>query len=159
MAPNDGGNLAWFELARPVDVPSGELTQLHLVPVGEQLNRAAVDGDQIVFTVAGWYEVLLTVEWDPRVTKGRRFSHTAIPDSHPLHSEAIEADVLAALSDGKQLLRGNTVFDPETSASSIALEVWQDSGGEVTVHQARLGIRPLSVGTTDRNRSLGTGVD
>jgi hypothetical protein len=149
MAPNDGENLAWFELSGPVDIPSGELTRLHLVPVGEHLKGAAVDGDQIVFTVAGWYEVLLTVEWDPSATKGRRFSHTAIPDSHPLHSEAIEADVLAALSDGKQLLRGNTLFDPDTSASSIALEAWQDSGAEVTVRAARLGIRPLPLAQSD----------
>jgi hypothetical protein len=67
-----------------------------------------------------------------------------IPDTHPLHSEAIEADVLVALSNGKQLLRGNSVFDPSTSARSIALEVWQDSGETVTVHRARLGVRPLT---------------
>ena len=39
-----------------------------------------------------------------------RFSHTKIPGQEPLHSEAIDAGVLAAISDGRQLLRGNTRF-------------------------------------------------
>src|SRR6266851_3606081 len=112
MAPSSDENIAWFQLSEPFEVPSGEVTRLHLVPVGKQHQGIASGGDEIVFSVTGWYEVLLSVEWDPTVIEGYRFSHTAIPDSHPLHSEAIEAAVLASLSDGKQLLRGNTLFDP-----------------------------------------------
>jgi hypothetical protein len=66
------------------------------------------------FRTAGWYEILLTVGWDRTQTAGTRFAHTAIPDHHPLHSEAINAAVLAALSEGTQLLRGNTIFEPGT---------------------------------------------
>src|SRR4051794_23630782 len=107
MSDGNGENLTWFKLATPFAVPSGELTRLSLELRDESGVGARVNGDEIVFEVAGVYEVLLTVEWDPNVSEGRRFAHTAIPDSHPLHSEAIEAELLAALSNGKQLLRGN----------------------------------------------------
>jgi len=100
-----------------------------------------VDG-QLMFRTAGWYEILLTVGWDATVTTGTRFAHTAIPDHHPLHSEAINAAVLAALSDGKQLLRGNTIFEPGT-IDCLALEVWHDSPAPVHIHDASLAIRPL----------------
>jgi hypothetical protein len=81
----------------------------------------------------------------PHIRAGHRFSHTAIPDSHPLQSEAIDALVLAALSDGKQLLRGNTIFEPDSGVNSIALEVWQDSGDTLEITNASLEIRPLDL--------------
>ena len=61
---------------------------------------------------------------------------------HPLHSEAIGAGVLVDLSDGKQLLRGNTVCGPK-GVDRIQLEVWQDSGTSVDIETASLEIRPL----------------
>jgi len=137
--------LSRFELAGPFAIPTGELTRMQLHPVDEQLAGVESDGDRIEFRLAGWFEVLLTVEWDPNVRAGHRFSHTAIPDSHPLHSEAIDAGVLAALSDGRQLLRGNTVFEPDSGVSTIALEVWQDSGDVVEIHNAALEIRALDL--------------
>jgi hypothetical protein len=137
--------LARFELAGPHRVPNGSLTRLQLHPVGEQLAGVESDGDCIAFRVAGWFEVLLTVDWDSNVQVGHRFSHTAIPDSHPLHSEAIEARVLTELSDGKQLLRGNTIFEPGSTVNSIALEVWQDSGDFLAIANASLEIRPFDL--------------
>jgi len=85
---------------------------------------------------------LLTVDWGSTNRFGTRFSHTAIPDGHPLHSEAIDAGVLVDLSDGKQLLRGNTMFGPK-GVDRIQLEVWQDSGTSLDVENASLEIRPL----------------
>lgn len=101
----------------------------------------AKDGG-IEFAIAGWFEVLLTVDWGTSNRYGTRFSHTAIPDDHPLHSEAIEAGVLVDLSGGKQLLRGNSVFGP-AGVDRIELEVWQDSGTSVEVRGASLYVRPL----------------
>jgi hypothetical protein len=138
-------HLARFELGGPHPTPTDKLTRLQLHPVGEQLAGIEGDGDCIAFRVAGWFEVLLTVAWDPYIRAGHRFSHTAIPDSHPLHSEAIDAMVLAALSDGKQLLRGNTIFEPDSGVNSIALEVWQDSGDTLEITNASLEIRPLDL--------------
>jgi hypothetical protein len=135
--------LARFEIRGPQEIPDCDLTRLPLRPVGEQVGGVERDGDCIAFRVAGWFEVLLTVEWDPGVRAGHRFAHTAIPDSHPLHSEAIDAGVLAALSGARQLLRGNAIFEPDGSLGSIALEVWQDSGDAVQVHHASLDIRVL----------------
>jgi hypothetical protein len=137
--------LARFELDRPHPIPSGKLTRLELHPVGEQIAGVERDGDCIVFRVAGWFEVLLTVEWDPNFRAGTRFSHTAIPDSHPLHSEAINAKVLGELSGGKQLLRGNTIFEPDSGVRSIALEVWQDSSDVIEVTNAAIELRPLDL--------------
>jgi hypothetical protein len=84
--------------------------------------------------------VLLTVEWDEQNNAGHRFVHTSIPDKHPLHSEAIEASVLNRISNGTQLLRGNTVFGPDHT-DTINLEVWQDSGDEIAIADASLEIR------------------
>src|SRR4051812_32029032 len=95
-----------FKIASALHVPARKLTRVNLASSGESSVIRVVD-DTLKFKVAGWFEVLLTVQWDSTNRDGRRFSHTAIPDSHPLHSEAIEADVLAELSDGRQLLRGN----------------------------------------------------
>jgi hypothetical protein len=96
----------------------------------------------VTFAPTGWFEVLLTVEWGSANRVGRRFSHTSIPDRHPLHSEAIEADVLIDISGGKQLLRGNALFGPK-GVDRIQLEVWRDSGAPVNVDTASLEIRPL----------------
>jgi hypothetical protein len=52
--------------------------------------------------------VLLTVAWD-EVGIGHRFAHTAIPDSHPLHSEAInylEAAPMSTVHIGDALVVG-----------------------------------------------------
>jgi hypothetical protein len=98
----------------------------------------------VVFNTEGWYEVLLRVDWDASNTDGTRFSHTRIPDQEPLHSEAINAAVLAQLSGGRQLLRGNSLFGPDRT-TSLRLEVWQDSGQDLDVKYAELVIRELEV--------------
>ncbi|HEY2812509.1 MAG TPA: hypothetical protein VGJ03_03485 [Acidimicrobiales bacterium] len=74
----------------------------------------------------GWYEVLLCVHWDETDQAGTRFAHTRIPDQEPLHSEAIDASVLARISQGQQLLRGNSLFGPDRT-TGLVLEVWHDS--------------------------------
>ena len=111
--------LARFGLDGPYPIPSGTSTRLHLAPVGEQMTGVETEGEAIVFHVAGWFEVLLTVEWDPNFRSGHRFAHTAIPDSHPLHSEAIDARVLGALSGGRQLLHGNTISNPPARSTPL----------------------------------------
>jgi hypothetical protein len=105
----------------------------------EQLQ--CIDGG-ITFRRAGWYEVLLTVNSDATNMHGTRFSHTAIPDQHPLHSEAINAAVLAALSSGRQLLRGHTIFVPG-EVDHISLEVWHDANATLDILDASLEIRDL----------------
>ena len=87
-------------------------------------------------------EVLLTVDWRPSNRFGTRFAHTAIPDEHPLHSEAIDAGVLVDLSRGRRLLHGNSMFGPERT-DRIDLEVWQDSGTPTDIRAASLEIRAL----------------
>jgi hypothetical protein len=134
--------LAAYELSEPISVPD---RTLHRVPLGSA--RTPLPGVEqtdagIVFRRRGWYEVLLTVAWDSGNQSGTRFSHTAIPDHHPLHSEAINAKVLGEISGGRQLLRGNSIFGPD-SVETIVLEVWQNSGDPVTVHEASLCVRPL----------------
>jgi hypothetical protein len=76
--------------------------------------------------------VLLRVDWDPANIDGTRFTHTKIPDQEPLHSEAINAAVLARISDGRQLLRGNSLFGPDRT-TCLVLEVWRDSGGPLSI--------------------------
>src|SRR3954463_16508901 len=126
--------------AQGLMVPPRQLFRVPLRPNGPAPGVRIEDGE-VIFIAAGWYEVLLAVEWSPENRDGHRFSHTAIPDSHPLHSEAIEADVLADLSDGRQLLRGNTIFDPDTTIRSLALEVWQGSSATVTIKHASIALR------------------
>jgi len=133
-----------FETAGPVPVPSRDLTPLPLTEPEAASNNVALGKDGIVFRTEGWYEVLLDVAWDPTARGGTRFSHTKIPGQEPLHSEAIEARVLAEISEGRQLLRGNSLFGPERT-SSLVLEVWQDSGDEVDVRGAALIVRELRV--------------
>lgn len=114
----------------PLEVTDGDLSGVE-----------AKDGG-IEFGLGGWFEVLLTVDWGPSNRYGTRFAHTAIPDGHPLHSEAIDAGVLVELSGGKQLLRGNSMFGPK-GTNRIDLEVWQDSGSPLDIRDASLEIRPL----------------
>lgn len=134
-----------FGSAGGLRVESGRLTQ---VPLPESEAAATDDvlyrDGAIVFRTEGWYEALVEVDWDPRERRGSRFIHTAVPGQQPLHSEAINAGVLADISNGKQLLRGNTLFGPHHTPR-LALEVWQDSGGSVELKGAALTIRELAV--------------
>jgi len=133
-----------FETQGSVSVPSGSLTPLELSPRDDPSPHLALEDAGIVFRTEGWYEVLLEVQWDPAVIDGTRFSHTKIPDQHPLHSEAIAAQVLVEISGGQQLLRGNTMFGPDRT-TSLVLEVWQDSRQPVDVRSAALTVRELRV--------------
>lgn len=131
-------------LLQPLTVESGVLTP---VPLVAQANTTLplwfeLQDGEVSFVTEGWFEVLLSVHWDTANRSGERFSHTAIPDHHPLHSEAISASVLAGISDGKQLLRGNSIFGPD-GADRLRVQVWQNSGEPVAVTGASLGIRPL----------------
>ena len=125
-------------------IGSSTLTPIRLADPGDGSPNVGLTDDGVVFHTEGWYEVLLEVHWDPDARQGTRFSHTKIPGQEPLHSEAIAADVLAQLSDGRQLLRGNSIFGPERT-SCLVLEVWQDSGDSVSVENAALIVRELSV--------------
>jgi hypothetical protein len=126
----------------PLSVDSEQLTRIRLQPDGEVPPEMKPHGASIHFFDEGWFEVLLTVEWDPSVTDGTRLAHTNIPDVHPLHSEAIDAKVLSRICDERQLLRGNTIFSPD-GPSEIVLEVWHDAGRPVEVRRAELAIRSL----------------
>ena len=131
-----------FELPAPFEVPNTQLSALRLSrQIGTLPGVEAEDGG-VRFHRAGWFEIVLTVAWEPTVRHGRRFAHTAVPHQHPLHSEAIEAGVLAELSQGRQLLRGSSVFGPG-SIDRVVLEVWQDSGTSVSVPHASLEVRLL----------------
>ena len=139
------GDQVTFHTTAPIKVPPKELTRLPLEREAAS-PHLHYDGERgIVFDTLGWYEVLLQVEWDPSDTSGTRFSHTKIPDNEPLHSEAIDAAVLAQISGGRQLLRGNTVFGLDHT-TSIVLEVWHDADGPVEVAHAQLAVRELDVG-------------
>lgn len=132
-----------FRLPTPTDVPNSSLYPLHLEPTSpSNLDGVEPCDGGVRFLVRGWFEVLMTVGWDPDNDDGHRFAHTSIPDRHPLHSEAIEARVLNPISNGEQVLRGNSVFDPD-GEDRIRLEVWQNSGAGVAVRQAGLVIRRL----------------
>jgi len=126
-----------------ISVPSGSITPIAMVLQCPAPPWLEVTDRSIRFVARRWCEVLLTVVWDPSNTDGTRFCHTTIPDHHPLHSEAVAADVLARISNGRQLLRGNTIFNPG-GPEALALEVWQDSGRPVTIKEARLELRSLS---------------
>jgi hypothetical protein len=135
------GDKVVFLADAPVSIPNEKLTKLAVHPQQDSEHVSEKDGS-IVFNTHGWYEVLLLVEWDQSNTEGTRFSHTQIPDQEPLHSEAIDASVLARISQGKQKLRGNSLFGPDRT-TSLVLEVWQDSGEPVTVNHAELAVREL----------------
>src|SRR3954462_12910826 len=129
------GDQTTFRTASATEVPAGALTRL-VLEADEPSRHVHYELDRgIVFDSRGWYEVLLRVDWDPRDTTGTRFAHTKIPDNEPLHSEAIDADVLARISQGRQLLRGNSLFGPDRT-TSLKLEVWHDSERSVEVGYA-----------------------
>jgi hypothetical protein len=131
-----------FVLPRAVTVAPERLVPLALeLPGSAPPDVRCVDG-HVHFDTIGWYEVLLSVAWDDRNIDGTRFAHSKIPGQQPLHSEAIDASVLARISGGRQLLRGNTVFGHDHT-SELVLEVWQDSGVPVAVHRAELIVRAL----------------
>ena len=138
-----------FETPAPVRIESSTLTPIRMAEPGDSSPNVGLTQDGVVFRTEGWYEVLLEVHWDPTARQGTRFSHTKIPGQEPLHSEAIAADVLAQLSEGRQLLRGNSLFGPERT-SCLVLEVWQDSGDALSVEKAGLIVRELCVPWTPR---------
>ncbi|MCA1842466.1 MAG: hypothetical protein LC792_04615 [Actinobacteria bacterium] len=132
-----------FRTERPTLAPPRRMKSLHLSLQGPALKGVVSSGQGIRFETVGWYEVLLAVEWDPLDTEGTRFSHTRIPGQEPLHSEAINAEVLMQLSGGRQLLRGNTIFGLDHTRE-IVLEVWHDSPRPVRVRSGELRVRQLS---------------
>jgi hypothetical protein len=133
-----------FTIDAPVDVPTGELTRL-VVAAHAESALVHVDPERgVVFDMPGWFEVEMRVDWDASVTTGTRFSHTKVPGQEPLHSEAINALVLSRISQGKQMLRGNSVFGVDNTMSLI-LEVWHDAPQAVSVNCGELKLRPLKV--------------
>jgi hypothetical protein len=138
------GDQTTFCTIEPVTVPDRRLFALTLALPAAPSQHVRLADDGVVFDTDGWYEVLLRVDWDTSNAAGTRFSHTSIPGQEPLHSEAISASVLGQLSNGRQLLRGNTLFGPDRT-SSLVLEVWQDSGEPVRVVYAELVVRELEV--------------
>jgi hypothetical protein len=138
------GDQVTFRLAAPTKVTAREMTRLSLQQE-ETSPHLHYDVEQgVVFDTRGWYEVLMRVDWDPSETSGTRFAHTRIPDNEPLHSEAIDAAVLALISEGRQLLRGDTIFGLDHT-TSIVLEVWHDAERPVEVRYAHLVVRELDV--------------
>jgi hypothetical protein len=138
---------AEHELGAAVAILPRTLTPLPLLPVDGGIDGVTAVGSSIEVEIEGWFEVLMRVEWDPTNRAGHRFAHTALADGHPLHSEAIEAEVLAELNGGRQLLRGNTLFRPGR-VDRLTLEVWQDTVVPVTVCAAALELRFLGAAPT-----------
>jgi hypothetical protein len=138
------GDQVVFATTAPVTVPGGALTAMPLVQQGPSQHVRSSGDDGVEFRTEGWYEVLLRVDWDAGEVTGTRFSHTKIPDQEPLHSEAIDAAVLSRISQGRQLLRGNSLFGPDRT-TSLVLEVWHDSPRAVEVAYAELVVRELEV--------------
>jgi hypothetical protein len=133
-----------FVLAKALVVPPAEMTPVSLRPEGPASNRVAWDDEAVTFRVVGWYEILMRVDWDPKNRGGTRFCHTMIPDHEPLHSEAIDAEVLFALNGGSQRLRGNTIFGLDHT-TKLVLEVWQNSGAPIELRAAEIVVRELCV--------------
>jgi hypothetical protein len=138
------GSETTFKTSRPLSIATNKLTAVPLTAPIDGSEHVGLTDVGIVFHTPGWYEVLMAVEWDPAAIDGTRFSHTKIPGQEPLHSEAINAAVLAQLSGGRQLLRGNTLFGPDRT-TRLVLEVWQDSGQPVAVRSAEIIVRELRV--------------
>jgi hypothetical protein len=133
-----------FQLAEALRLDPKTMTALSLVSVGPTPEDIAIRNGHLCFQRIGWYEVLLRVAWDPAVTTGTRFSHSKIPGQQPLHSEAIDAAVLTEISNGEQLLRGNTVFGHDHT-SELVLECWHDAPTAVAITEADLTVRELRV--------------
>lgn len=138
------GDEVTFRTTTSTTVPANQMTRLALEADKANPHLHHEPGRGVVFDTAGWYEVLLRVEWDPEARSGTRFAHTKVPDNEPLHSEAIDADVLARISNGRQLLRGNTIFGLDHT-TSIVLEVWHDAEEPVEISYAHLVVRELDV--------------
>jgi hypothetical protein len=138
------GDETTFATSSALSVPARRLITVPLSASRVRSPHVHLGDVGIVFDTHGWYEVLLRVDWDPKAIVGTRFSHTKIPDQEPLHSEAINAEVLAQLSGGRQLLRGNSLFGPDRT-TCLQLEVWHDSGTPVEVSYAELVVRELAV--------------
>src|SRR5437868_5276836 len=132
-----------FATSGPFQVPPLELTPAPLAPPTDASPHCHLEGDAIHFDTEGWYEVLLEVAWSVGDPTGTRFSHTRIPEQQPLHSEAIDAGPLHAISGGRQLLRGNCLFGPDRTTCLI-LEVWHDAHRPLGVDEASLTIRELA---------------
>ena len=133
-----------FATNAPFDVPPLELVAAPLTAPGGGSPHCHLQDTAVHFDTEGWFEVLLEVAWSASSTSGTRFSHTRIPDQQPLHSEAIAAGPLHAISGGRQLLRGNCLFGPDRTTCLI-LEVWHDADQPVGVDHASLTIRELAV--------------
>jgi hypothetical protein len=138
------GDHVVFCTTAPTFIPPGEVTRLELEQQARSAHLHYRAGEGIAFDTEGWYEVLLRVDWDAHDVTGTRFAHTKIPDQEPLHSEAINASVLARISQGRQLLRGNSLFGPDRT-TTLVLEVWHDSDAAVEVAYAELVVRELHV--------------
>jgi hypothetical protein len=145
------GDQHTFALEAPITVPPRRLTSLELRDPVPGCPHAHVDGTGVHFDAEGWFEVLLRVAWATDDDSGTRFCHTKIPDQEPLHSEAISAAVLAQLSGGQQLLRGNSLFGPDRT-TCLVLEVWHDAEAAVKVDEAELILRELVVPWVDPAR-------
>src|ERR1041385_9273292 len=117
-----------FRAPGPRRIPSRELTHITLVEGRPASDALLLREGAVTFVVPGWYEVMLVVEWDPENRQGARFAHSRIGDSPPLHSEAIPAGVLADISGGGQLLRGDGPFGPG-GAGAARLGGWPGSRG------------------------------
>ena len=133
-----------FASVEETEVPTGRLTPIVLTGPSPASAHLRLAGVRIEFLTEGWYEVLLRVDWDPSAATGTRFSHTKVPGQEPLHSEAIGAGVLSQISQGRQLLRGNSLFGPDRT-TGLELEVWHDAPGPVGVRYAELVVRELAV--------------
>src|SRR5438270_3794999 len=105
------GDQVVFASAQRKLIPSGSLTPIHLSQRSDSAHVLEKDGG-IGFLTEGWYEVLLRVDWDPADNGGTRFRHTKIHGQEPLHSDAISSSHLNAISEGRQLLRGNALLGP-----------------------------------------------
>ena len=138
------GDEVVFARSEPQLIPPREVTAVVLAPPVPPSPHCHTEDGAIHFDTEGWYEVLLAVRWAPGHPEGTRFSHTHIPDQEPLHSEAIAADVLYAISGGKQLLRGNSLFGPDRT-TCLRLEVWHDAHSSIELGTASLTIRELLV--------------
>ena len=102
-----------FATTGPLQVPTNPCTAVALHRTPGASDHVTSTGDDIVLRTEGWYEILTAVQWNPDDIPGTRFSHTKIPGQEPLHSEAINAAVLAPISEGRQLLRADTLFGPD----------------------------------------------
>ncbi|MGQ0846692.1 MAG: hypothetical protein ACT4QF_21430 [Sporichthyaceae bacterium] len=133
-----------FGIGEATTVADRSMTTVSLVRRNTGSDHVQCRDGRVAFRTVGWYEVLMTVEWDPTVRGGTRFSHTMVSDHEPLHSEAIDADVLISLNGGRQLLRGNSIFGLSCTAQ-LELGVWQDSGEAIDLRGAQLVVRELCV--------------